>query len=410
MSLSRPCRILAALVLAVTTAGPAGAQMNDGDPHTDHRHRAADAEQLAERDDDGPHGHIGAPRQLTGTLSGKQFVAGPEIYVDAETDDDVFAAGGDIEFRGARVLDIFAAGGIVDVSDVTAQDAILAGATVSTRAILAGDFIAAGASVELGHTAEVAGDVLAAGSRIALAGDVDGDIRAAGGEIRIDGTVGGDVNLAGGRIVLGPNANIQGDLTYRSGDDLQRMDGAQVAGQIERRTFEEPEMPGVVEVVFAGALGWLGVVLSGIALAALLIGTIPRLVTGASDGIVVEPWPSLGIGLILLIGVPVAAPILMATVIGIPIGVLALLAYALLIAVGLIAAALAIGKHLPWVGGRHASLLRFGPRFWRAVAGVVLLALVALLPFLGGFVLLLAATFGLGATAVQTWQLVGGRS
>ena len=410
MPLSRPGRILAALVLAVTAAGSAGAQMADGDPHTDHRHRAAESDQLAQRSDGPPEGVIAAPRQLTGTLSGKQFVAGPEIYVDAETDDDVFAAGGDIEFRGAQVLDIFAAGGIIDVSDVAAQDVILAGASVSTRAMLAGDFIAAGASVELGHTAEVAGDVLAAGSRVALLGDVDGDIRAAGGEIRIDGTVGGDVNLTGGRIVLGPNANIQGDLTYRGGDDLRRMDGAQVAGQIERRTFDEPEMPGLVEVVFAGALGWVGAVLSGVALAALLIGALPRLLAGASDGIAVQPWPSLGIGLILLVGVPVAAFVLMATVVGIPIGVLALLAYGLLIAVGVIAAALAIGKHLPWVGGRHAGLLRFGPRFGRAVAGIVLLALVALLPLLGGFVLLLAATFGLGATAMQTWQLLGGRT
>lgn len=392
MPLSRPGRFLAALVLAVAALGPAGAAE---DPDTDA--------------DDAARGFIAAPQQLSGTLQGKQFIAGPEVYVDAKTDDDIFAAGGDVEIRTAEVLDIFAAGAVVDLTDVTAEDAILAGGTVSTRGVLAGDLIAAGASVELGHTARVAGDVLAAGGRVALAGDIEGDLRAAAGEIRIDGTVAGNVNLAGERIVLGPNADIRGDLTYRSAQALQRMTGARVAGQISRKTLERPEMPGLVDMILAGALGWFGVVVSGIALGALLVGTVPRLVAGASDSIVVEPWGSLGIGLLVLVGVPVAAAVLMATVVGIPVAVLALLLYGVLAAVGLIAAALAIGKHLPWIGGRHAETLGFGPRFGRVAAGIVLLALVGLLPFVGGFLILLAAIFGLGAAATQGWQLVGGR-
>lgn len=401
MPRSRPGRLLAALMFAVAAFGPAGAA---GQTETETEQPApAEAEREA-------HGFIAAPRQLSGTLQGKQFIAGPEVYVDAETDDDVFAAGGDVEIRSARVLDIFAAGAIVDLSAVTAEDAILAGGTVSTRGALSGDLIAAGASVELAPGAQVAGDVLAAGARVALAGAIDGDIRAAAGEIRIDGRVGGDVNLAGERIILGPNAEIEGNLTYRSAQDLQRMSGAQVAGQITQKTFERPEVPGVVDMILAGALGWFGVVVSGAALAALLVGAVPRVVAGASDTIAVAPWPSLGIGLLLLVGVPVAVPILMATVVGIPVGVLAGLLYGVLAALGLVAAALTIGKHLPWIGGRHAGSIGFGPRFGRAVAGVVLLALVGLLPVVGGLLILLAVTFGLGAAAMQSWQLVGGRA
>ncbi len=393
MPLSRPGRFLTALVLAVAALGPASAADDSGDAG-----------------DDARRGFIAAPQQLSGTLQGKQFIAGPEVYVDARTDDDIFAAGGDVEIRTAEVLDIFAAGAVVDLTDVTAEDAILAGGTVSARGALSGDVIAAGGAVELGNTAKVAGDVLAAGGRVALAGEIAGDLRAAAGEIRIDGPVGGDVELAGERIILGPNAEIRGDLTYRSAQALQRMSGAQVAGQISRTTVERPELPGIVDMVLAGALGWFGVVVSGVALAALLVGAVPRLVAGASDTIAMDPWPSLGIGLLVLVGVPVAVPFLMATVVGIPIGILALLLYGALALVGVIAAALTIGKQLPWMGRRHAGTVGFGSRFGRAAGGIVLLALVGLLPFVGGFLILLATIFGLGAAATQSWNLVGRRA
>mgnify|MGYP006426565397 CR=1 FL=1 len=351
-----------------------------------------------------------APRQLSGTLSGKQFIAGSEVFLDATVDDDVFAAGGDVELRDAEIVDLFAAGAFVTLENVGTEDAILAGGKVDARGRIAGDLIAAGFSVELGPGSQVGGDVLAAGARITLAGEIDGQVRAAAGDLRLDGKVAGDARLVGERIVLGPNAQIAGDLIYRSEQKLQRMDGAQVAGQIERRGYGRPEMPGIAEMLLAGALGWVGAVLSGVALAALLVGAVPRLVAGASDSITMQPWPSLGIGVLLLVGVPVAVPILMATVIGIPIAVLAMLLYLALIGMGLISMALWIGQHLPKIGGRHAGHIGFGLRFGRTAAGIFILGLVALLPFLGGALLLVAAAFGLGSTAVQGWYLVGGRT
>jgi hypothetical protein len=390
--------IVSALILgAITAAGPVAAdEAPDG----------AAEEPARERH----HGFMEAPRQLSGSLSGKQFVAGPEVFIDAQVDDDIFAAGGDVELRGVRAQDVFAAGGAVGLEDVTAQDAFLSGGKVDERGRFDGDMLAAGASVELGPGSTVAGDVLAAGGRVAIAGTISGGVRAAGGQIRIDGRIGGDVSLAGERIVLGPNARVAGDLTYRSGQQIRRMAGAEVAGQIERRAYERPRMPGILELVFAGVLGWIGAVVSAAALAALLIGAVPRWIAGASDTIALRPWPALGLGVLLLFGVPVAAPVLMVTVIGIPIAVLALLSYAVFAAVGIIAAALWVGQHLPRIGGRHAGHIGFGARFGRAVAGLVLLALVFLVPFAGGFVVLLATVFGLGATAMQAWALLGPRA
>jgi cytoskeletal protein CcmA (bactofilin family) len=360
--------------------------------------------------DEADRGGVEAPHQLSGSFANKQFVAGTEVFVDAQVDDDVFAAGADVELRDARVVDVFALGALVTLEAVTATDAILAGGKVDLRGDLSGDMIAAGGVVELGHGSTVAGDVLAAGGRVALAGDVDGEIRVAAGHVRIDGAVGGTVRIAAETVVLGPNAAISGDLIYRSEERLRRMEGAQVAGQIERRAFVAPELPGIVGVIAAGAVGWIGVVLSGVALAALLIGAVPRLMAGASDRIAMQPWPSFGIGVLLLIGVPVAAVILLATLVGIPIGLIALLLYLVLVAVGLIATALWIGQHLPQLGGRHAGHVGFGARFGRASAGVVLLALVALVPILGGLAILAAVAFGLGASAMRAWELLGGRN
>ena len=78
-------RIAGVLALAATAlAGPAG---------------PAAASERGDHD----HGDGFETRQLTGTLAGKQFVAGPFVYVDAQLDDDLFAAGGEVTVQGTIV-------------------------------------------------------------------------------------------------------------------------------------------------------------------------------------------------------------------------------------------------------------------------------------------------------------------
>lgn len=361
-------------------------------------------------DHDDDDGWFGEERRLTGSLSGKQFVAGPKVVIDAEVDDDIFAAGADVELRGAKARDVFAAGAFVGLRQVAIEDGILSGGKVQVQGTLSGDLMAAGGAIELEPDSQVQGDALVAGGRIALYGSIGGRVEAAAGHLRIAGRIEGPVEIAAEKIVMGPNAHVVGDLVYTSPQQIEMAEGARIDGQLERRRMPVPEfgLPGVVGLIFAGIFTWVGGVLSLIVLAAGLLAVFPRLVAGASDGLVLRPWPSLALGLALLFALPVGAAIVMATVVGLPLGVAGLLLYVVGLLFAVIIAALAIGQHLPRLGDRHAAHIGFGWRLGRAAAGVVVLALVGLVPFLGGLVLLLSAAFGLGALGLQAWRLIGG--
>lgn len=365
----------------------------------------------ADRHGDG-HDWFGEAQHLSGQLSGKQFVAGGEVFVDATVDGDLFAAGGDVALRGARAEDLFAAGGFLSLYDVTAADAILAGGQVDASGRFDGDLIAAGGSVEVGPAAEVAGDALLAGGRVEIVGNVQGELRAAAAHIRISGKVGGPASLAAERIVLGPGARIAGDVIYRAGEEIEIVEGAQVQGEITRRPMPGMglELPGPLGLIFAAAFSWLGALIGMIALAAVLLAAFPRLLAGAADNIALRPWPTLLVGVGLLIAVPIAAAIVMATLIGLPLGLVGLLLYGAALAAGAVAVSLAIGRRLPWLGARHAAHVGYGLRLGRAAIGLLLLAVVGLLPFVGGLILFVATALGLGALCQRAWTMVGGEA
>jgi hypothetical protein len=73
------------------------------------------------------------------------------------------------------------------------------------------------------------GDLASLGRAIVVLGNVDGDVTNWSGTITIEGSVSGDVVSYGGTIVLGPHAEVGGNLLALAGA-IERADGAQVAG------------------------------------------------------------------------------------------------------------------------------------------------------------------------------------
>src|SRR5215472_13656379 len=159
--------------------------------------------------------------------------------------------------------DVFMAGSDV-VTDGSPGDAILAGAWVSTSGAVQGDEVATGGQVNLG--ANVDGSLYAAGGHVQLEGkvarnariagghveigpgaDVEGALTIGGGEVavdgrvgkclqvgagstRIDGHVGGDVDVASGELNIGPDAVIDGVLTYYGPQPANVASGAVIRG------------------------------------------------------------------------------------------------------------------------------------------------------------------------------------
>lgn len=221
-------------------------------------------------------------------------------------------------------------------------------------------------------------------------GVVAGPVVAFNGDVTISGTVEEDVVVFNGAVTVRSGAEVGGDLSAREEPVVE--DGATVRGQVRRRAFDLDRGP---FPFFARLAVWIAVTVSLLALGFLLLLLFPRGMDAIDLAWRTQMGGSIGWGLLLLVGLPVVGVLIAITIVGIPLGVGLLLALALLYATGYVAAS--------WILGRQ--LIK--PPTSRALAllvGVLILRVVALIPFVSGIVGALAAAFGLGAIAVASWR------
>jgi len=318
--------------------------------------------------------------------------------------------------------DIFVAGSNV-VTDGSAGDAILAGGWVSTSGVVHGDEVATGGQLKL--RADVEGSLYAAGGRVQLNGkvarnariggghieigpeaDVQGGLTIGGGDVAVDGRVGkylqvgagttridghvdGDVDVASGELNIGPDAVIDGVLTYYGPRPATIAPGASIHGGthfVERKHWSpRGRHRGFGVSAWIWLAGWI---IAG----SILLALWPGFARAVSEAAQRQPGTALLLGFAVLVCVPVALLLLTLSIIGIPLALLLLCVYLLLLPLGYLATAAAIGE---WLLARmHSgaeSLTR--QRILMLIGVLIVLFVLTRVPLLGGplrFVLIIA--------------------
>jgi cytoskeletal protein CcmA (bactofilin family) len=332
------------------------------------------------------------------SAGGNVYLAGSDLKIVMPAAADLIAAGGRVSVERDIGADAAVAGGSVDVRAAVMQDLRVAGGSVTVERNVGGELVATGGTVRIERTAQVAGPALLAGGEVNLAGDIGKDARIYGSKITISGHIGGDTRLAGKEITLAPEARIDGNLTYASPNALPEALRSQVGGTITR--LDTPD--GVhVEVERSGPWSWFHpfILVSMLVAGVLLALLFPHAVAGTQRTIGQYPGRSLLTGLALMFAVPPVAILFMATVIGLPIGFALMLLYPLSLMLGYLAAAFFIGHRL--AGALKAiEPLSFKKQVLFLALALLLLSVLIAIPFLGGFLLILAIVAGLGGWAV----------
>ncbi len=369
---------------------------------------------------------------LSGSHQDQQFLAGERVEVrKVTTDDDIFAAGGNLDFDSVVAEMIVAAGGSLRFNDINADDLILAaGGTLRFEDVKAEELILAGGEVSFsgqveddivaatcpfcpihGHLnvterAQIGDDARLAGREVIVDGPVGGNLYAAGQRVELSGQVGGDAMIEAERIILESGTRIAGDLRYASPNELELRDGASVAGQIiqvePRLDFDmdAPEHP-----VWIAVLVMLGFFLALVILGIALQLAIPGILIGANETIKTGLWACLGRGLVLALLGPAVAALLFFTVIGAPIGILIIAALVLLYAMAFVAISYSIGLYVSHLFGKSEMSGNTGSRILWTTVGVLLVALVGIIPLIGWAIGILAVTCGLGAVLTRLGPL-----
>ncbi len=289
------------------------------------------------------------------------------------------------------------------VNGEIARSARLAGQTVNVSGNINGDLVAAGAAANIASTAKIGGDLLVGAGSVRIDGLIQGDVKGGGGEVTIAGEVRGNVELEVDNLTIAPTANIEGALIYTSENEAEIQPGSQVGGTVTYEPAEEEPAgaaltAGIASAVMGKVIAFLMILVVGI----IIILTVPRRMASVADSVRTKPWPSLGWGAVILFATPIAAIIVCFTVIGIPVGLIALALYGIGIYLSQIPVALLIGR---LIFRRLTEVESKGLLVGALALGLVILVILRLIPFLGFWVGLATALFGLGAVVVSEKRL-----
>lgn len=330
-----------------------------------------------------------------------RFEAGDQVVVDERVYGHMFVAAGRVAIRARVDKSAFVSGGDVSVSGSVGRNVYAAGGDVRIEGEIEGRLRAAGGTVQLLSSARVDDDATLAGASIVVDGEVGDRLRAFGESIAINGTIFGDVEVAGESIRIGPDAHIYGRVEYRSGSDVQVDPAATIDGGVMEVDREKRWLRRVGHgaAIVGGITLSLGIVLIG----ALMILLAPRFSREAAGAVQSKPLQSLGLGFVLLIGIPLAIIVLLVTIIGIPLALLLGFGYALLLLLGHLVGAIflgdfALGKAMP---------PKLKSSWWRVLflfLALIVIAIVKEIPVLGGFAVFLLFLAGIGAFAMRSWQ------
>jgi hypothetical protein len=260
--------------------------------------------------------------------------------------------------------------------------AVPASAAAKDRIVLTGPVV-------VGST-ETVSNVVAFDGSVTIRGRVTSDVVAFNGDVRVPGgRVGGDLTALNGQIFLGPRAVVGGDLNWRDTRPVIAP-GARVAGDVNEFQWDVSPWSG-----FAWALlFWLAQTVSVLVLGVILIALWPRGFDALAAAWRRSPGPVVGWGALLLIGLPIAAVIALASLVGIPLGIGLLLALLPLWAVGYVAGTFVLGRLIARDAGRLLAFL----------VGLLIVQVLALIPFLNVLVAIVVVAIGLGTLIVAAWR------
>lgn len=301
-------------------------------------------------------------------------------------------------------------GTVVVEQGETVRDGLTAtGGTVVIRGTVDGDLSAFSGNVLVAQNGRVNGDVSAMAGNVRIEGTVTGTVDAQTGNLAIAqsatvgslegsagytliaGTVEGNARVASETLTLANTANVGGNLVYDT-ETFNRQQGATVSGTVRQDESLGDAGPAPVPQV----PNWVGAVYGffvNLLLGIVLLAAFPGFSEGVADRGRADPVLSVGVGLLLLVLIPIVLIVFAVTLIGIPISILGAIIFAIFLWIATVYGSFTVGVWL-------LSLADEGSRWIGLVLGLFVIAVLDRIPIVGGIVQFVVLLLGLGALAM----------
>jgi hypothetical protein len=329
------------------------------------------------------------------------YMTGAEVRIDKAVESDLIAAAGRMHVAAPVTGDAILGAGSLDLNAAVGEDLRAAAGFVTIASRIRGETLIAAGRIVLAPGAELHGYSWLAGSHISLGGMVLASTKIYGRVVSIEGEIYGPLEIIADRVEIRGSARIYSDVSYSADHEIAIEPGAQISGTVKRTGRKasahatdaraaslKPFRPLLLATLFAAGM--------------LLYVVVPRFVRKSVQVLASAPGKSVALGVALFFSVPPVIVLLLITIIGIPIGIFVAACHVLALIAGYLITGFYIAE-----GFVRAFRRRRDAHFWDVLffaAALVLLALVAIIPYAGPLLLLLAVSAGLGAILLQAFS------
>jgi hypothetical protein len=331
------------------------------------------------------------------TVDDSLVAAANVVRVDGVINGDLLTFGRTVEVRGTVKGDLISFAQRTEVSGTVEGHIYTVSRTLDMEGQLGHSIYGAVQSLHIDDRGRVGNGIVVAVGDASLDGEVKRSVNiVTSGSTDVSGSIGRDLTMIGRSLALTNTARVGGNLSarVRQLNEVHIADGATIGGKrdiqvrVRESSFTRPRFYFHQAVWLAGVIlvGWIGM---------LLFPGFFR----ATTQLVGSGWLSLGLGIGILAGAPVAMVVIAITLVGFPLSLMLLALYLAAIYLAKIWVGAFLGRILLKPSGATKSDWLLG-----LLVGLLILTIVGFIPYLGGLVRLGVVCLGLGAFGGQLYR------
>jgi cytoskeletal protein CcmA (bactofilin family)/anti-sigma factor RsiW len=327
------------------------------------------------------------------TIKGDLFAHGHHVKIEGTVDGDlyVFCQGANIE--GHVTGDVIAFAQILRVTGKVDGNIRSFTNTTLVSGNVAKNLLTFAETITIDPAGKVGGSLTTFVNTLTIDGAVGRDVLAFVNATTISGTLGGGLQAQGNTLRFNSGAQVNGPVKFKGNKPPDVSSGAKLAlpvafTQLEHHSRYQDSGFYVWHVIWTAAVILFGLVLFN------LLPTFARATVDSAE----RYGASLGLGVLVFFGVPIAAFIACITVVGLMIGISTFILWMTAIFCAQIVVGTIVGQRL--MGHTRETWQLIG----RMVVGVIVVRVVEMIPFLGGWVKFAVLLWGMGAISLAIYR------
>jgi anti-sigma factor RsiW/cytoskeletal protein CcmA (bactofilin family) len=320
--------------------------------------------------------------------------AGQTMRIDGTVEGDVICAGTTLTIGGHVMGDVLFAGTTLNILGTVDGNVRGAGTNLNISGKVARNVMFFGSSVELASNGEIGQDLLTFGGQLSVEGRVGRDLYGHVGQVSVEGTIGRNADLhVNDTLVVGPSAEFHGKTELKARRQPDIAPGAKFASPMDVVIQTTAPRYRTGRYFWHLALSWGAAFVFGVLWIALLPSLFPDITRRT------ESFGSFGLGILLLIAVPIVAIIVCVTVVGIPIGIASVFLWLILV----YSAKIFVST---WLGQKMlGATMSTGGLIARMAVGLVVIYAAEEIPYhVGGVVWFVVVCLGIGAFCTAAYR------